>query len=446
VKAALWGVLVAGLLSGLAAAGPLPAQAKAVDSGAWAAAPNLLEGHVGHTATLLNDGRVLIAGGSDIHGVATAGSELFDPKANRWVRAGNMISARAAHAATLLADGDVLVTGGQTGLSIFPIQVLASAEVYHPKTNSWTSVAAMHAVRRMHSSIRLHDGRVLVVGGTNVATGSPLPAAQQEQAEIYDPRSDTWTFAATGLPPLSAQAATLMPDGTVVVTGGTTDTGFATTSAEVFDPLTNGWQPTTWPMATPRYGHTATLLPDGKLLLVGGYSTQPEISGGRGYPNGELLTTSEMFDLRGNTFVRVGYSKIPRFEHSATLLRSGTVLVVGSAYASDADSQIFDPKNTEQWASTGLTMDRYLHTATMLADGRVLVAGGYGVGSPTTTWIFSAGTGSSAPSGFPPVLLALAGAVLLALLIAIGVAVTSGRFQQRRRRGIAERDSEWIDS
>src|SRR3989442_3943927 len=93
------------MLSGLAAAGPLPAEAKATDFGAWVPAPNLHEGHVAHTATLLKDGRVLIAGGTDVHGVATAGCALFDPKTNRWIRAGNMISARAAHAATLLEIG-----------------------------------------------------------------------------------------------------------------------------------------------------------------------------------------------------------------------------------------------------------------------------------------------------------------------------------------------------
>src|SRR5947208_8208599 len=222
--------------------GPVPAQAKATDFEAWIPTPNLHEGHVGHTATLLNDGRVLIAGGTDVHGVATARCELFDPKANRWIRAGNMIRARAAHAATLLADGNVLVSGGQTGLSIFPIQVLSNAEIYHPATNSWTAVAAMNAPRRMHGSIRLHDGRVLVVGGTNVAPGSPLPAAELEQAELYDPHRDSWSFAGTGLPSLSEQAATLMPDGMVLVTGGSTDTGFATTGAEVFDPQTNRWR------------------------------------------------------------------------------------------------------------------------------------------------------------------------------------------------------------
>src|SRR3989442_3811212 len=134
-------VIVIGVLSGLAAAGPLPAEAKATDFGAWVSAPNLHEGHVAHTATLLKDGRVLIAGGTDVHGVATAGCELFDPKANRWIRASNMIHARTAHAATLLADGNVLVIGGSTGRRIFPLPVLASAGNSPPTSTSQSAPA-----------------------------------------------------------------------------------------------------------------------------------------------------------------------------------------------------------------------------------------------------------------------------------------------------------------
>ena len=196
-------------------------------------------------------------------------------------------------------------------------------------------------------------------------------------------------------------------------------------------------------MATARYGHTATLLTDGRVLLVGGYSTQPEISAGRGYPTGELLTTSEIFDLRGNIGVRMGYSGIPRLDHTATLLGTGNVLIVGSAYASDADSQIFDPKNTEQWASTGMPMDRYLHTATVLTDGRVLVAGGFGVGSPATAWIFSATTRISASSAYPSVV--LAAGVLLMVLIGIAFAATSRRRARRPTTIQREDASKWID-
>src|SRR5260370_11488313 len=203
MKAALRRVLLAGLLMWLAASSPMPVQAKATDSGAWAPPPNLLEGHVAHTATLLNDGRVLIAGGTHVDGVARARCELFDPRRNRWTRAADMIHARAAHAATLLADGNVLVTGGQTGLSLFDHRVLASAEIYHPKTHSWTPAPAIHTPRRLDTSMRLHDRRLLVLGGTNLAPGSPLPAAEQEQAELYDPPPDRWSFARAGLAPLS---------------------------------------------------------------------------------------------------------------------------------------------------------------------------------------------------------------------------------------------------
>ena len=234
-----------------------------------------------------------------------------------------------------------------------------------------------------------------------------------------------------------------MTNGTVVATGGSTDMGFATASAEVFDPATNRWQPTTWPMANARYGHTATLMPDGKVLLVGGYSTEPQTVGGFVYPNPQLLRTSETFDLRGNTGVRVGYSMIPRLEHTATLLRNGLVLVVGSAYASDADSQLFDP-GTADWVSSGLRMDRYLHSATLLADGRVLIAGGYGVGSPTTAWIYSPVSVTTASSTNP--LLPIAVVLLLLVLTTAGLAAASGRLRRRRPGAVREPESEWIDS
>jgi len=444
MKAAALRAAAVAIVIALAAPGPRWAWAKAADAGTWLRAADLLYQHVLHTATLLQDGRVLVAGGTNGQGAATASCELFDPTSNRWIRAASMGSARAAHSATLLSDGSVLVAGGEAGLNVFPVEILASAEIYHPASNSWTVAASMHVPRRSQVATRLHDGRVLVIGGTTVASGSPLPAAQQEQAEVYDPKRDRWSLAGTGLPALSDQAATLMPNGTVLVTGGSTDSGFASAGAEVFDPATNRWQPTTWPMATPRYGHTASLLPDGRVLLVGGRTSQPQISGAFDYPNNTLLTTSEIFDVRGNIGVRVGYSKIPRLGHTATLLRTGHVLVVGSAYSSNADAQVLDPANTEQWLSTGLRMDRYFHTATTLDDGRVLIAGGFGVGSPMTAWIFSPVSGANEPSSLIRVVLQLVAVPLVLGLAAFGFAVASGRFRRRRPR-VGEPDSEWIN-
>jgi hypothetical protein len=443
MKPAAWFVAAVVIVLELASAGQLPASAKGGNAGVWQKVPDMLNQHVWHTATRLKDGRVLVAGGADFSGIATANCELFDPKTNRWVRAASMGSARAAHTATLLTDGSVLVTGGGTGLSTFPPEILRTAEIYHPANNNWTVAAPMEVARSAHSAVRLHDGRVLAVGGTSLASGSPLPAAQLEQAEVYDPKQDTWSLAGGGLPALSSQAATLMPNGTVLVTGGSTDLGFATTGAEVFDPATNRWQPSPWPMATGRYGHTATLLTDGRVLLVGGFSTQSQVVGGVAYPNNDPLTTSEIFDLRGNIGVRVGYSEILRSGHTATLLRTGTVLVVGSSLISNADSQLFYPANTDVWISTGLRMDRSFHTATPLDDGRVLIAGGFGVGSPKTAWIFSPVSGVSESSSPIGVVMQVAVVLLLLGLAAFGFAVTSGRIR-RRPRG-REKDSDWIN-
>ncbi len=135
MKAALGLATATGLLIAVASAGPVAAQAKGSERGAWSKAPDLPEGHIAHTATLLPDGRVLIAGGADVRGVATASCELFDPKGNQWVRAASLSEARSGQAASLLSDGDVLITGGETGSDVYPFGTMSSAEIYHPASN-----------------------------------------------------------------------------------------------------------------------------------------------------------------------------------------------------------------------------------------------------------------------------------------------------------------------
>jgi Galactose oxidase, central domain/Kelch motif len=425
---------------------PLAASAKTPEAGGWSKAPDLPSQRIGHAATLLPDGRVLVTGGANIEGTAMATAELFDPRANRWFGAGIMSVPRAAHTATLLSDGNVLVAGGQTGLSTFPIADLSSAEVYHPASNTWTSSASMRVARSRHNAVRLHDGRVLLVGGfVEPPAGAPPPTPVLEQAEVYNPDRNTWTLVGDGLPFVSEQAMTLLPSGDVLVTGGATNGVAATSQAELFDPATNRWRSTTWPMAKPRYGHTATLLPDGKVFLTGGYTTSTESVGGISYPNRDFLKSSEVFDLRGNTWVGVAPTNIPRIQHTATLLDDGMVLVVGSAYASNADSQLFDPANTENWTSTGMPMDRYLHTATRLVDGRVLIAGGFGVGSANTAWIFSPEFVASSASSNPVSILPIAGILLLLVVVAVILIATSGRWPRRSKRR-SRGDTEWIDA
>jgi hypothetical protein len=97
---------------------------------------------------------VLVAGGTDLGGDATAECELYDPKSNRWIRAANMNFARADHTATLLANGDVLVVGGDTAPTAFPNQTLASAEIYQPSSNRWIKVRSPRVARARHGAVR----------------------------------------------------------------------------------------------------------------------------------------------------------------------------------------------------------------------------------------------------------------------------------------------------
>ena len=258
--------------------------AEAGSSGVWSAAANLITGREEHTATLLQNGTVLVAGGTDGRGNALANAELYNPKANRWMSAGTMATTRLDHTATLLPTGKVLVVGGLD--ASFPSSTLASTELYDPKTNSWSAAASMSIGRARHTATGLLDGRVLVVGGLSVTLrdGGLFPN-QSVGAEIYDPAINRWS--PTG--PMSLDrldhTATLLRDGRVLVTGG--QDGFtASRSAEIFDPGQNRWF-TGASMTNGRDGQTDTLLPNGDVLLIGGLGPETASPYG-GQPGGHL--------------------------------------------------------------------------------------------------------------------------------------------------------------
>ena len=248
------------------ASAAVPSTPPATTAAEWRATGKMNKGHAYHTATLLPDGKVLVAGGessADDDGKASRAAELYDPTSGKWTATGNLLQARWDHTATLLPDGRVLVVGGQSN----PRDQLDSAELYDPSSGQWTRTASMHKVRSGHTATLLPDGKVLVTGGYDWAGAQ---AAEVEMmglalAELYDPATGQWTPTGSMAEAQAGHTATLLLDGRVLVTGG-----IGSTDAELYDPGTGRWT-VTGSMADSRRDHTATLMPDGTVLVTGGF-------------------------------------------------------------------------------------------------------------------------------------------------------------------------------
>jgi hypothetical protein len=298
--------------------------------GTWYGVPDLPEPRTLHTATRLNDGRVLVVGGSDASDTPMTSALLFDPATNQWSTTGPMLNPRESHRATLLADGKVMVTGGN------PFSPISSVEIYDPKVGLWAGAAKMNSPRAGHSATRLDDGRVLVAGG--------FSAAPLADCEVFDPASGT-----------------RLSDGRILVAGGAGDTGNATTNVETFDIEAGIW--TAAPgLNTTRIRHTASLFTDGKILITGGFKEN----------------SSEIFDPQSMTWTPVGNLAHARYNHTASVT-GGSVLVIGGWNATEfklAAVERYDVTDASWSAESPLPTAIEEHTATALDDGSVLVVGG----------------------------------------------------------------------
>ncbi len=323
--------------------------------GAWTLTGSMHDARQFHTATLLQDGRVLVAGGTNLQG-SLHSAELYNPNTGEWSLTGSLHDGRISHTATLLPDGKVLVTGGLD--YDFPQRDLKSAELYDPATGTWSQTGDMAMKRLWHTATLLPNGKVLVVGGSGRA---------QYDSEVYDPNSGTWSF--TGALPraIFSQTATLLQDGQVLIAGGKANrvTGFA----ELYD-VANGLWKRIDNLPDARYDHTATLLPDGTVLVAGGFN----------YNNGNrFLRSVDLYDPLSTTWSRATPLRDARAAHTANILSSGKVLVAGGGVDIDIQTtscEEYDPTN-QTWDRTGpLNVARSLHTATLLPNGKVLAAGG----------------------------------------------------------------------
>jgi len=254
-------------------------------SDAWTMVPGPLTPRDYPAATLLADGRVLVVGGLDAWDNALGSCELYDPATGKWTETGALpahkprtrfpVGTRAyGHTATLLADGRVLLAGGfDDDIWMNPVD---EADVYDPTTGFWTA-GEMTAYRGYHTATLLADGRVMVTGGDwwTCDGGPGCLDGLLMTTEIYDPRGNSWSAGPPLLAPHEFYTATLLRDGSLLLAGGTRNnkgTPYFTTVLDEVDVLSatgGAWTPAP-ALRTPRFGHTTTLLADGSVLVAGG--------------------------------------------------------------------------------------------------------------------------------------------------------------------------------
>lgn len=305
-----------------------------------------------HTATLLKNGKVLVVGGWNVDT-----DELYDAATGRFTATGNLASApRWDHSATLLPNGKVLIAGGVSSDSLHVI-TLFDAELYDPVSGTFSSTGSFTIGKVTgFSSTLLANGRVLFAGMSGGGDGT---------SELYDPTSGTFSATGSLVTMRRGHTATLLPDGRVLLTGGTDNNTNYLASAELYDPTTGTFN-ATGSLSDARVDHTATLLPNGKVLVVGGHFVD------------RLLASAELYDPATGRFTHAGQLVTGRYGHIATILKNGKVLIAGGVGADGylASIELYNPA-TGTFKSAGRLIAGCNHrTATLLENGKVLIVGG----------------------------------------------------------------------
>jgi hypothetical protein len=345
------------ILLGLGALAP---QAFAQSPGTFTATGNMTTPRGWHTATLLPDGRVLIAGGGDLVPLkALASAELYDPSTGIFTATGNMTVGRLDHTATLLTNGKVLIAGGdgsgQTPSATGGFHL--TAELYDPATGTFAATGNMIVDGGFeYAAALLPDGRVLFVAADT----------DRAAAQIYDPSTGAFAAAAT---PVAASiqdnSATLLPSGQVLIAQSDELRG------ELYDPPTNTFFPTFFPRQ-PWVQGPAVLLLTGEVLMPGGFDDTLD----------DRSAQATVYDPSIEIFRQTGNMTVIRTYHTATLLPDGTVLIAGGDVGPDINvttnfTELYNPATGAFTSAADMAGNRELHTATLLNNGEVLVAGGF---------------------------------------------------------------------
>jgi N-acetylneuraminic acid mutarotase len=317
-------------------------------------------------AIRLRNGRVLVVGGLTSTGTLLATTDLYRPSSNSWSRAASLPQPRFGFALTLLRNGKVLLAGGTT-CKQFTCEERADALLYNPARNAWSPAASMPTARVGHTATRLANGQVLVVGGVTDPDGLTATAS----TALYDPRANRWRAAASMSTGRLGHSATLLHGGRVLAAGGLEDTLTASSlaTAELYNPTTNRWT-RTGSMATPRADHTASLLRSGKVLVAAGFQAAGV----------NLTATAELYDPTRRVWTRVPSLAHARTDHVAAVLADGRVLIAGgrqeTAPFTLASVELYDPRANRWSRAASLLTPRQSPAIARLTNGDILVAGG----------------------------------------------------------------------
>ena len=349
----------------------------AAPQGTWSSTGSMSIGRFVFTATTLQNGKVLVAGGSTSENTATNTAELYDPTTGMFTPTGNMHAARVGFSATRLPNGMVLVEGGASNT----VGALASAELYDPATGTWTVTGSMNQGRQQHSAVLLRDGTVLVTGG-NIdripCTDPDSCVTTIAESEIYNPSTGAWATVGEMTIPRSFFTTTVLSNGRVLATGGRIHTGpsyydyKAIAFADIYDPATGKWR-ATGTMTISREDHSAVLLSNGQVLVTGGTTVDF---------NGVTVASAELYNPLTGSWTVTGSMLQGRERHTATVLQNGQVLVAGGDYYDGVnagfltESELYDPTLGTWSVTASMSTPRYGARATLLRDGRVFEAGG----------------------------------------------------------------------
>jgi len=344
----------------------------------WSFTGSLEQARTYHSATLLNNGQVLIVGGTYRgtfvqYGLTSA--ELYNPATGTFTTTGSLNTGRYGHSATLLNNGKVLIAGGTNNSTR-----LASAELYDPTTGRFSSAGSLSCACGYNATL-LPSGKVLFSAGfdgTNAVT----------TAELYDPISGT--FSATGSLQVAraGSSSTLLGTGKVLVAGGVYYTGISPNqvphylaSSELYDP-SSGTFSLTGSLHTARSSQTGTLLTNGNVLIAAGQNDGA---------NGGYLGSAELYNPATGKFTVTGSLNTPRILHRAHLLSSGQVLIVaGNHFGSIATAELYNPATGTFSNTASLNVPRQGHATALLTNGQVLAAGGYESQLSKQGWLASA--------------------------------------------------------